>query len=70
MDRHVYVTNYGGVWFGVFMGTGGTTSSWILLMEVFYQGIGVNVDQGFPAIVCLGVPFPPDKVLELIVPPS
>ena len=52
------------------MGTGGTTSSWILLMEVFYQGIGINVDQGFPAIVCLGVPFPPDKVLELIAPSS
>ena len=39
-----------------------------LLMEVFYQGVGVNVGQGFPTIVCLREPFPPDKVLELIVP--
>ena len=41
-----------------------------LLMEVFYQGVGVNVGQGFPTIVCLREPFPPDKVLKLIAPSS
>ena len=73
MGRHVYATNYVGglVWVvGVFMGSGGAASSWILLMEVFYQGVSVDVGQGFPAVMCLREPFPSDKVLELIAPSS
>ena len=73
MGRHVYATNYDGglVWVvGVFMGSGGTTSGQILLMEVFYQGVSIDVGQGFSAVMCLGKPSPPDKILELIAPPS
>ena len=50
------------------MGAGGAISGWVLLMEGFYQGVGIDVGQGFPAVMCFGEPFPPDKVLELIVP--
>ena len=41
---------------------------WIILMGCFEQLVGVDVGQGFPAIMCFGEPFPSDEVLYLIAP--
>ena len=38
----------------------------VVLMEHFYLSVGINVGQGFPAVMCFRKPFPLDQILELI----